>query len=186
MYGICWAGLSALLLLLSICALPLHGDDDPPIPLFGRDYWIERGAVALLGAPGPLQQAAFLPVGEWLRLWDVSAPNLRDESRTPAGAAVLVSAVPGQGPLAVPLILQAGEAAGCWSLSNPFGVRRLDDNLLRQIVRDDSRLPGPNDGSPESGFERQLVQDALLKVLRSPDSEFERVARLNVIVEDLE
>lgn len=182
-----------LLLLLFVCAWPLLADEkpkqdktgDPPVSLFGSENWIERGAVALIGAGGPLQSATLLPAGEELRLWEFVGPALREEFRTPVGAATIVAGLPGQGALALPLHLHGYGELGCWSLANPYGVRRLDPVLLN-VLREEEPLPDAGDDSPAAVFERNLLHEALWKTLRSPENEFQLVARTNFVFDQLE
>ncbi len=166
-------------------------DEPEPPPLFGVTHLPERGAAAYLGAsigPGaPLRQSVILAVGEATSCWEFSSKVLRGEARTPTGvAAVLGASLPGQAAaFAVPLMLDAGEYADCWSLEDYSRVRPLDPFLLRAL-RDDTPLPSPDEMTPAAVNENFLLHDGLLKVLRAPPEAFDRVAQSALGVEEVE
>src|SRR5438270_14064556 len=87
-------GCFALSAILFCFAVSLSADDKPrkadpdemPLPLFGGEYPVElSGAVALLGAGGPLQQSVLPPAAEAIRLRESRTRVARAEARLPIG-----------------------------------------------------------------------------------------------------
>ena len=178
--------LAAVVALLS-CASPLSAQDkkpkspapEPP-PLFANEFWQQRGAAAYFGAGfgaiGPLRQVILLDLGGQRRFWEFQTPLLRGEARTPAGAAaVVLSTFSATAPLSELTFLQHGDFSDCWSLIDALRVRTLDPQVLGG-VRDDLPLPDEQKPSPEAVQESFALNDALLKALRSPVDQFEKVA----------